>query len=180
MIPAASRRISVAVRPGNLMSASVKVVGHRVTLTLTNRTTRRSFSRTFTASSVDTSSAEWILESPSECNSSGRCLTLPLAAFSGARFASARTATVSGHSGSITSPLWGTTKISLSSSGVRFIGDGGGGSGGGNASPSALSAGGSAFSVHDQVSAQPAGRYFAPRSIQLSGPAHLVHPGRAS
>lgn len=180
LVPAASRRISLTVRPGNLMSATVKVVGHRVTLTLTNLTTRRTFSRTLTASVVDTSSAEWILESPSECNSSQHCVTLPLAAFSGARFGSARAVSLSGRSGSITSGPWGTTKIELSSSGVRFIGDGGPGSGGGNASPSSLAAGGSAFSVNYQPSAQAPGRFMAPRSVRLSGRTHLVHPGRVS
>jgi peptidase A4-like protein len=174
LVPAPSETIGLRVRPGDSMSATVTVVGHRVTLALFNHTTRQSFQRTFTASEIDATSAEWIVEAPSDCFSDNSCQTLPLANFGMAAFTQAHAVAVGGRSGSITSAGWGATKITLVPEGRRFVTYGGGTTG--TATPSGLSAGGSAFKVNfGTVSLQ---NPLAARgaSVRLIG--RLVHPTR--
>lgn len=78
--PAASVLISsVPVSPGNKMSASVTwVSGTQFTVTITNETTGKSFSKTGRVSGAQRTSAEWIAEAPC-CTRSGGIL--PLADF---------------------------------------------------------------------------------------------------
>jgi len=71
----------MTVNPGDLMRAKVKVSGARVTVSLSDLTTGRSFHRTITDRYADISSAEWIAEAPSECLSVAQCQVLPLADF---------------------------------------------------------------------------------------------------
>jgi hypothetical protein len=75
------------------------------------------------------------------------CQTLPLADFGTAVFTSARAVGVRGHAGSIASRRWSATKIKLTPGGRRFVANQGDRSSGGSASPSALEAGGTAFTV---------------------------------
>jgi Peptidase A4 family len=158
LVPATSKDISVKVSPGNVISAEVEVSGHRVTLELENLTTHKSFDRTVTASAIDTSSAEWIVEAPSVCSSSDECETLPLADFATTSFSRAKATSTSGHTGTITDSQWDTTKIALESDfgGPGFISERQG-SDSGSATASALSAGGSAFSVSYETTTQPTG-----------------------
>ncbi len=180
VVPAPSQTISLAVRPGNLMSGQVTVSGRRITFTLRNLTTHRSFSKTVSASPIDLTSAEWILESPSECDEQGRCMPLPLADFGNARFSNARTVTASHRSGSVLSRAWGETEISLSSAGFRFVAHGNPSELGGGSQPTALSAGGSAFALnYVPNSPTQGGTYFAPAARPLRGRRHLVHPARS-
>ncbi len=174
LVPAPSQTIGLRVRPGDSMSATVTVVGRRVTLALVNNTTRQSFQRTFTASAIDVTSAEWIVEAPSECFSDTSCQTLPLADFGTAGFTGAHVVAVGGRSGSIANAAWGATKITLVPSGRQFVTNGGTTTG--TATPSALSVGGSAFKVNfATVSLQnPFGAHGA--SVRLVG--RLVHPTR--
>ncbi len=174
LVPAPSETIGLRVRPGDSMSATVTVAGHRVTVALLNHTTRQSFRRTFTASEIDATSAEWIVEAPSECFSDNSCQTLPLANFGTASFGLAHAVAVGGGSGSITNGGWGVTKISLVPVGRQFVTNGGTTTG--IATPSALSVGGSAFKVNfATVSLQnPFGAHGA--SVRLVG--RLVHPTR--
>src|SRR5947209_845392 len=81
LVPAPSVPISLPVRPGDLLSAKVTVRGRRAVLSLQDLTSGLGFSRTASLSSVDVSSAEWIVEAPSDCTSSTNCRTLPLADF---------------------------------------------------------------------------------------------------
>jgi len=78
--PAASVLISsVSVSPGNKMSASVTYVsGTEFTITITNESTGKSYSKTGSVSGADRSSAEWIAEAPC-CTRRGGIL--PLADF---------------------------------------------------------------------------------------------------
>jgi hypothetical protein len=77
--PAGSVLISsVPVSPGNHMSASVTYSGTRFTVTITNETTGKSFSKTGTVRGAKRSSAEWIAEAPCCTNAGG---ILPLADF---------------------------------------------------------------------------------------------------
>lgn len=78
--PRASHTIaSLAVRPGNEISASVVYLGSdEFKATITNQTTGQSFTVTRTISGAARSSAEWIIEAPC-CTASGGIL--PLADF---------------------------------------------------------------------------------------------------
>jgi hypothetical protein len=146
LVPAPSRTIKMTVRPGDELSAEVTVAGHAVTLVLHDLTRARTFVRRVHVSTVDTSSADWIVEAPSECSGNASCQTLPLANFGTAVFSHGRAATTTGHAGSISDSAWNRTKITLASLGRRFAGQGAT-AGSASASPSALIAGGSAFTV---------------------------------
>lgn len=123
LVPSPSKNIQMTVRPGDAMHASVQVVGHRVTLTLADRTRNKTYTKTVTDATVDVSSADWIVEAPSECIDDYECRALPLADFGSVQFSAARAQTAAGRAGSISSSIWGTTRITLSPSpgGRRFI-----------------------------------------------------------
>lgn len=168
LVPAAANRITLTVHPGDLMSATVTVNGHRVGLRLSDLTTHHTFATTLTASAVDDTSAEWILEAPSECDTAGNCRTLPLADFSQARFGSARAVSLTGHRGAIESASWGETKIVLAPDAPRFVSVGSAEADFAGASPSALSAGGTAFTVNYETVAVPSGRFFGGRAAAVA------------
>ncbi len=157
LVPAASRTIRMTVSPGDAISASVQVRGRRVRLRLTDLTTGSTFATTLSPSVVDVTSADWILEAPSECLAAvdpNSCRTLPLADFGTASFSSARATTLAGHTGAIADTAWSRAVIRLApAAGARF-GDGRGPRGGppdalsvAGAAPGALGVSGSAFDV---------------------------------
>lgn len=153
LVPASSRTIRLTIDAGDHVRASVSVVGSQVALTLDDLTRHRSFTKTLHASTLDTTSAEWIVEAPSVCDAAGAvsCQTLPLADFGSTGFSAARAASTAGHTGSIEDRTWTTTKISLTEAARRFIGAGGppgqDAAADVTAVPSALTAAGSAFTV---------------------------------
>lgn len=100
--------------PGDLISTSVTVVGHKVTIVMRNDTRHQQFRKVLRPKHIDVSSAEWIVEAPSGCGNHGlNCTTLPLTDFSQANFSLTR-AQANGHAlGSITDPFWDATKILL-------------------------------------------------------------------
>lgn len=151
LVPAPARPIAMTVRPGDVMHASVTATGPQVTFLLQDLTRHRAFRRTFAPPTLDTSSAEWIVEAPSACNSAGACQTLPLANFGQTSFSLARVRTTSGLAGSIASPLWRTTEITLVPQGRRFVVQTAGGPAGA-AVPSALTGHGTAFTVRYRAS----------------------------
>lgn len=175
LVPAPSRGMGMRVRPGDAMYASVTVSGSRVTLVLENRTRHKTFRKSLRVSPIDLSSAEWIVEAPSECVSADICRTLPLANFRSASFTLAGTQTTSGHSGVINDRSWSATRIKLLPSGRRFVLNGGGATDGA-ANPSNLSAGGSAFRVTFQSGSIQASRLVraAAASVQPGG---SIQPG---
>jgi hypothetical protein len=144
LVPAPSRAISMRVDPGDELSASVTVKGHQTRLTLRDLTRRTSFTRSLRVKPVDIGSAEWIVEAPSECSTPSSCQTLSLANFGTATFSSASATSTSGHVGRIADRHWGVTRITLAIGQRHFIGDPATTA---QASPSPLTAGGSAFSV---------------------------------
>jgi hypothetical protein len=74
--PAGSVLISsVAVSPGNHISATVSYSGSEFTTTITNETTGKSFSKSQKVAGAKRSSAEWIAEAPC-CTSGGDILPL--------------------------------------------------------------------------------------------------------
>ena len=66
------------IAPGNVISTSVVYSGGKFTVTLTNKTTGKSYSTSSTVSGAARSSAEWIVEAPCCSNSGG---ILPLSDF---------------------------------------------------------------------------------------------------
>ena len=127
MYPAGSVTISsVTIKAGDTITASVTYSGGVYALSIKDVTTGKSFSINETASE-NRSSAEWIVEAPSE-NS-----VLPLANFGTVTFTNA-SATISGKTGSIST--WTSTAIDMeSSSGVL------------EATTSTLATGGAGFTV---------------------------------
>lgn len=147
LVPAASQPVAMPVSPGHRMYAAVQVQGHRVTLTLADLTTGRRFTRVLNAPTVDDTSAEWIVEAPSDCSGTGDCRTLPLADFRSVRFSDASAQGSGGHVGPVADPRWRSTQIllwpevSAGAAGARSARRMGIGL------PSALRSGGSAFTV---------------------------------
>lgn len=153
LVPSPSRTLRMRVTSGDQMSASVTGAGDRVTLSLTDRTRHESIAKRVTVASVDASSAEWILEAPSACTTTGLCHTLPLANFGSMGFTSASARTKSGHKGAIASSAWNTTRIVLKPGGRTFIDY----ATGGESTPSTLQRSATAFEVrYSQTSASSA------------------------
>jgi hypothetical protein len=168
LVPAPSTPITLTLAPGDLIDATVTVKGHSVTMALYDSTRHRGFTKTLTARTVDTSSAEWIVEAPSDCTYT--CQTLPLANFGAATFLGAKAQSTSGRQGSIASPAWSWTKIALTPGAARFVAYPARAAG--SATPSSLSAGGSSF----RVTYSAAIRSMTVRAAGPIGPVRLVHP----
>ena len=147
LVPAPSKPISLAVAPGDVMHASVIVTGHRVVVELDNLTSHQSFRKTLHTAVIDVSSAEWILEAPSECISQYSCQALPLANFGSITFDSASVVAANGKAGTIARGNWLRTKIRLTPGAQRLIVSRSSTDTAGTAAPSVLRSGGSAFDV---------------------------------
>ncbi|MBV9607562.1 MAG: hypothetical protein JO027_20775 [Solirubrobacterales bacterium] len=147
LVPAPSRTIALAVVPGDVMHASVTVAGHRVVVELDNLTSHQRFRKTLYSAAIDVSSAEWILEAPSECVSQFACQALPLADFGSVAFGSATVATADGRTGTIAGGDWTRTRIKLTPGAQRLIVSRDSTDAAGTAVPSPLRGGGSAFDV---------------------------------
>lgn len=172
MVPAASVPVPIALSAGDTLSASVRVSGHHATLVLRDLTTHRSFHATVGSRYIDVTSAEWIVEAPSDCVTS--CLTLPLANFGSAVFSGARAESLGGHVGAIADPDWSDTAIRLVPGGARLASAHTALHSSGAAAPSSLTADGSSFQVSYS-------RVLLPGSFSLRRPAeiraeHLLAP----
>ena len=170
LVPAAAVPINMTIRPGDTMFASVTVSGHRVLVSLDDATRGRAFSKTLSSGSIDVTSAEWIVEAPSSCFGSGACTVLPLANFALAAFTGASAQSTAGHSGSVSDPAWGATRIDLSPTGRRFVTLGA--SGQPAAIATSLHQGGSAFAVAYARSGQ---ALFSPRRLLASVAVSVKH-----
>ena len=71
LVPAAPVQLNMTINPGDQISAKVTVNGTEVIVSLSDHTTGGSATKTLQMSNPDTSSAEWIAEAPSTCDSSG-------------------------------------------------------------------------------------------------------------
>jgi Peptidase A4 family len=174
LVPAPSKTISLAVHPGDVMHAAVTVVGHRVTVVLRDQTTDKSFHKSLYAPSIDLSSAEWIVEAPSECMSQFACQALPLANFGSVAFDSAAATTAKGTTGSIISPKWWRSKIELTPGSQRFIVARPTSDTAGSATPSPLSGAGRGFDVTYSSVATPAAQVDSMRHSRLRA-AYIEH-----
>jgi len=104
--------LRTAVRPGDTLSATVSVSKKTVVIRLKNVTTGRLFTKRLHMNRPDVGSAEWVAEAPSGCDYTGNCSTLPLTNFGTVAF-SHGTATIKGHKGRISDPVWSETTIEL-------------------------------------------------------------------
>ena len=132
---------SVPVSPGNVISAQVTYSGSKFTITLTNETTGKSYSKSATVRSAKRTSAEWIAEAPCCTNAGG---ILPLSDFGTVDFGEDHTgvgstndATASGVSGAI-SAFGGNVYESIMVNGTT---------GANESVPSSLSSDGSSFTA---------------------------------
>lgn len=174
LVPAPSKTISLVVAPGDVMHATVSVSGHQVTIVLDNRTRHERFVKSLDAPSIDVSSAEWIVEAPSECLSQFSCQALPLANFGSVLFNSARTTSSAGVAGSIANPGWGRTRIDLIGGAQSMIVSRNAGDGTGTAAPSSLRSGGKSFDV-TYASAAAAGNQSFARRLARASAGYIKH-----
>lgn len=157
LVPAASVKIPLIVKPGDSISAAVLVNGQKVTFSLKDVTRRTRFSKILTTTeALDTASAEWIAEAPSDCSSSGRCRPVPLTNFGTVSFTNIA-AVGNAHPGTLTDHAWASTAIELISSGStgRFFGFGDPLGDGVGAVPGDASSDGRTFSVSWQQNLTP-------------------------
>jgi Peptidase A4 family len=146
LVPAPSIPVHMTIAAGDQMRAQVAVSGRQVVLTLADLSRQETFSKPLRAHVLDLSSAEWIVEAPSECIGAYSCQTLPLANFGAATFTSAAVKSGTGHQGTISDSGWSSTKIVLRPAG-RELAHLGATLGAGAASPSGLQQDGSSFRV---------------------------------
>ncbi len=126
LVPAASVRVPLNIKPGDTISAAVLVNGQKIVFSLKNLTRHTRFSKVLTTGQVlDTASAEWIAEAPSDCSFAGRCRPVPLTNFGNVTFSSIA-AIGNAHPGTLSDPAWTSTAIELISGGTpdRFFGAG--------------------------------------------------------
>jgi Peptidase A4 family len=114
LLPAGAVNLPLKISAGDEISASATVAGHTVTLKMRDVTTGAHVTRKRRASSIDTSSAEWIIEAPSACaeERNGSCEVLALTNFGTFAFSSA-TATIKGHTGTIADSRWAAEALEL-------------------------------------------------------------------
>ena len=158
LLPSAQVKLSIAIHPGDHISARVTVSTTTVTVWLSDTTTGQSVTKSLRMNNPDSSSAEWIAEPPSTTTPQpGVYQTLPLANFGKATFTAAF-ATADGHTGSISDPSWSAAQVQLTpasnfsdpSAGGSFSPAGspvGSQSSSGGASTASVSADGTSFSV---------------------------------
>lgn len=153
LVPAAPVNLKLKIVPGDTITTSVNVSGTSVLVQVKDRTRRTSFTKRLAMATPDLSSAEWIVEAPSECSGLGQCRPLPLANFGTVSFSRIAT-TANAHAGTITDPAWATSEIQLvPHPSARFGLDVGSSPAG--ATPSTVSSDGRTFTVSWQPNPAP-------------------------
>src|SRR5204862_598364 len=156
LAPAASVTLKLKIFPGDKLTSTVLINGTDVLVQVKNRTRHTFFSKHVQMATPDLSSAEWIAEAPSECTVTGFCRTVPLTNFGSVTF-SKIAALGNGQGGTLSGPGWEPTPIQLVPRARRFFGDvNASASSTAGASPTNLSAHGSAFTVRWVANAAPA------------------------
>lgn len=112
LVPAAAVPVRLRVAAGDVLTAVVVMSGNRVTLRIKNATKGTVFTKNATLDAPDVTSAEWVAEAPSACDSGGHCQVLPLTNFGTVPFTSAA-AIGDGHTGTILDGAWTSTGIEL-------------------------------------------------------------------
>ena len=108
--PARAVELPLAVRPGDTIDASVGVAGGIVTVALRNESSGAAFSKQLWMWEPETDSAEWIVEAPAVCFTT--CTQLPLVTFGRITFTQT-SATVGGHTGTISDPSWTPYRLKM-------------------------------------------------------------------
>jgi hypothetical protein len=121
ILPASPDAIKINVHPGDTVSASTTVAGHSVTFRIRDLATGVRYATTRHAAATDVSSADWIVEAPSTCSTSGRCAALPLAKVGTVDFASA-TATADKQTNPAGDAVWSNTTLKLEQASVTLPG----------------------------------------------------------
>lgn len=158
LVPAASVRIPLKINAGDTVNAAVLVQGQKIVFSLKNITRKTRFSKVVNAQQpLDTGSAEWIAEAPSDCTSSGRCSVVPLTNFGSITFSKVA-AIGNDHPGTLTDPSWTATPIELVADNGQsgLFGRSRDTLQGVGAVPGDISADGRSFSVSWQQNLQPA------------------------
>jgi Peptidase A4 family len=151
VLPAASTPIKLKVFPGNVVAASVKIVGKKATFQIQNVTRKTTFKKTVNVGTLDVSSAEWVAEAPTGCDAFGACTQLPLTNFGTVSFTKA-SATAAGHTGTISDTAWTSSAMALVEDGSDTsdddpLADDTTPTSGSGAVPGTLSSNGSAFAI---------------------------------
>jgi peptidase A4-like protein len=103
---------TLAVHPGDSMSGAVSYADNNTfTLTLSDKTTGKTFTVSRRMANALRQSAEWIAEAPSSWTG-----VLPLANFGAMNFTNS-TATVNGHTGTITDSVWQSDPLTMVAAG---------------------------------------------------------------
>ena len=148
LVPAASVTLKLKIFPGDKITSTVFINSTDVLVQVKDRTRHTFFSKHVQMATPDLSSAEWIAEAPSECTVTGFCRTVPLTNFGSVTF-SKIAALGNGQGGTLSGPGWEPTPIQLVPRARRFFGDvNASASSTAGASPTNLSADGSAFTVN--------------------------------
>lgn len=156
LVPENAVDVKLKISPGDSIASAVVVNGSSVLVQVTDRTRGTRFTRRLTMQSPDRSSAEWIVEAPSECGSSVSCQQVALTDFGSVHFS--RTYAIgNGMGGTITSPNWISAAIELVPHAQRVFGrDDAASAAGAGANPVGLAADGSGFSIEWRPGAAPA------------------------
>jgi hypothetical protein len=113
VVPAASVRIPMKIKPGDSITAAVLVQGQTITFSLRDVTRHERFSKVITTTQdLDVTSAEWIAEAPSDCGAFDRCRVIPLTNFGTVTFSKAA-AIGNSHPGTILDGTWTASPIEL-------------------------------------------------------------------
>jgi Peptidase A4 family len=148
LVPATSVTLKLKIFPGDVVTSTVLVKGTDVLVQVKNRTRHTAFTKHLQMAVPDLTSAEWIAEAPSECTVAGFCRTVPLTNFGSVTFGKIA-ALGNGSGGTLSGPGWEPTPIQLVPRARRAFGDvNASASSPAGASPTNLSADGSAFTVN--------------------------------
>ncbi|MEI8105033.1 MAG: G1 family glutamic endopeptidase [Actinomycetes bacterium] len=125
LVPADAVNVRLKIFPGDTITASVLITGSDVLVQVKDRTRRTSFTKHLPMIAPDLTSAEWIIEAPSECGAT--CHELDLTNFGSFKltrtFATASTPSAGVQGGRILSPFWETMAIRLIPTARRSYGD---------------------------------------------------------
>ena len=144
-----SVNVKLKVDVGDTVTASVLAKPAGILVQVKDRTRKTSFTKQLTMSDSDLSSAEWIVEAPSECTGNF-CRVVPLTNFGSVTFSNVA-ATAGAVGGTLSANQgWTLTNIQLVPQTHHFFGDpeNGEGSSGAGASPTAPTPDGKSFTVN--------------------------------
>lgn len=155
LVPADAIVVRLKIDPGDLVTSSVVVNGDDVLVQVIDRSRGTRFTHRLTMHNPDTSSAEWIVEAPTECTTASDCEQVALTNFGQVTFA--RTFAIGNAvPGTIESPAWMATAITLVPTTHRVFGaanDAAVGADNAGAEPLNANVAGTGFSVSWQADA---------------------------